>query len=340
MLNRVKVSTLETLINRVLTDAGLSVDNANSVTEILINTSLRGVDTHGIRLLETYVNELRGGRSNKNPQYTLIKRTPTTLCLDADNALGILASRYAMSLAEETAEELGVAAVSVSNSNHFGAASSYSIPTAKKGFLAFSFSNSDALVSPAHGIGRKLGTNPICFAAPLLGDELFCLDMATSQVSFSFIKQCISSQIPLGRGWAMDERGDDASVSSEFASLQPLGGYKGQGLAMMVTILSAILSGMPIDDQLSHLYEPPYDSGRKIGHFFIVIKIEAFIDLKSFKQQCAHFCLQMRGDNEDVFWPGKKEAENEIINREKGIILVEPELTYLNKMAKHYGLLL
>ena len=138
----------------------------------------------------------------------------------------------------------------------------------------------------------------------------------------------------------MDERGDDASVSSEFASLQPLGGYKGQGLAMMVTILSAILSGMPIDDQLSHLYEPPYDSGRKIGHFFMVIKIEAFIDLKSFKQQCAHFCLQMRGDNEDVSWPGKKEAENEIINREKGIIFGETELTYLNKMAKHYDLLL
>lgn len=339
-MNRVKVSTLKALICRILTDTGLSVEDSSVVTDILIGSSLRGVDTHGIRLLETYVKELSGGRSNKNPQYSLRKRSPATICLDADNALGVLASRYAMSLAEDAANKLGVATVSVSNSNHFGAASNYTIPAAKRGFLAFSFSNSDALVSPAYGVGRKLGTNPICFAAPLSNGEVFCLDMATSQVSFSLVKRHLAAQMPLEEGWALDDEGHDASISSEFASLQPLGGYKGQGLGMMVTILSAILSGMPIDGQLSHLYEEPYDSGRKIGHFFIVIKIEAFIDLDSFKQQCTHFCLQMSEGKDEVLWPGKKEIENEVINRERGIKLYEPELSYLNKMAKYYGLLL
>ena len=291
---RVALNTIHILASKLLEDTGLSQDRAKLMVDTMIDTSMSGINTHGIRLLETYKKELDAGRANIKPTFKVQKNRRGTLKIDGDNAPGILAAHFAMDKAVEVANEIGICSVSVANSNHFGAASSYTISAANKGCIAFSFTNSDALVSPYSGIESKIGTNPIAIAAPMADGKTFSLDMATSQVALSKINDHRLNKIALNLGWAVDQQGNDSSKTNDVYSLQPLGGYKGQGLGMVVTMLCAILSDMPLDFDLSHLYCEPFDEPRKVSHFFIAIKIDSFVNVEYFKKRCKEFCESMK----------------------------------------------
>lgn len=338
---RVALNTIHTLASKLLEDSGLSQDRAKLMVDTMIDTSMSGINTHGIRLLETYTKELDAGRANIQPEFKVHQNRMGTLKVDADNAPGILAAHFAMDKAVEVANEVGICSVSVANSNHYGAASSYTISAAKKGCIAFSFTNSDALVAPYSGIESKIGTNPIAIAAPMADGKTFSLDMATSQIALSKINYHLFNKLALNLGWAVDQQGNDSSETNDVYSLQPLGGYKGQGLGMVVTMLCAILSDMPLDLDLSHLYSEPFDEPRKVSHFFIAIKINSFVNLEYFKTRCKAFCESMKNDatvdGENIFWPGEKE---EICQREnqESIYLFEPELSFFKHLSQKYGI--
>jgi ureidoglycolate dehydrogenase (NAD+) len=135
-------------------------------------------------LLETYVMELQGGRCKANPQFKFSDTLPAAGLLDADDALGVVAGNEAMKLALSRAGTYGISAIAVSNSNHCGAAEYYATLGAEAGMIGLAFANSDALVAPFNGAVALNGTNPIGMAAPGVGDEMFSLDMSTSQISF------------------------------------------------------------------------------------------------------------------------------------------------------------
>src|SRR5262249_61634872 len=170
---------------------------------------------------------------------------------------------------------------SVANSNHFAAASVYTLEMARQGVLGLAFTNSDALVAPSGGRHPLFGTNPLSLAVAGADGELFCVDMATSQVAYSKVKSHRERGLPLEPGWALTPEGEDAASAEsggEIGALQPLGGYKGHGLGMLVEVLCALLAGMPLDHELSHLYAPPYDTPRQVAHLFLAFDLAAFGD--------------------------------------------------------------
>jgi len=175
-----------------------------------------------------------------------------------------------------------VGAVSVANSNHFGAASVYTLEMARQGPWGSPSTNSDALVAPAGGRHPLFGTNPLSLAVAGADGELFCVDMATSQVAYSKVKSHRERGLPLEPGWALTPEGRDAAIAdaTEIGALQPLGGYKGQCLGMIVEILCTLLAGMPFDHELTHLYAPPYDAPRQVAHLFLAFDLAAFGDRK------------------------------------------------------------
>jgi LDH2 family malate/lactate/ureidoglycolate dehydrogenase len=144
---------------------------------------------------------------------------------------------------------------------------------ADQGALGLCLSNSDALVAPFGGLRPMFGTNPMSMAMRGPGDELLCVDMATSQSSYTKIKQRRERGLPIEPRWAVGPDGRDASETGEVAALQPLGGHKGQCLSMIVELLCTLVTGTPWDHELSHLYEPPYDAPRNVGHFLIAIDV-------------------------------------------------------------------
>ena len=323
MSNRsAQVRDIEAAIFRKLSKFNLSQQHIEYMQYGMVEASLRGVDTHGVRLLKCYLKELAGGRSNALPNFALKKVKAATAVLDADNALGIVAGVTAMNSAIEIASEQGIGLVTVKNSNHFGAASVYSLQAARKGFIGISLSNADALISPFNGTEAMFGTNPISIAAPADNGEFFCLDMACSQVSYSKVLSHLRESKEVPESWM-----HQSTEEGKPGVLKPLGGYKGAGLAMAVELLTAALTGSPLDQELSHLYVPPYNEPRKVSHLMIAIDISSLIDERIFKG-ALHLLLesvrnsqQANDSNLKILVPGDKEQTEFIHRTENGIPL-------------------
>jgi LDH2 family malate/lactate/ureidoglycolate dehydrogenase len=272
-LPRRGAEVLERALTRVLVARGTTAEHAGWVSRALVETSLRGVDTHGIALFPTYLHELEGGRAAARPVLRWHGEGKAICVLDAGGALGVVAGHVAADRAAVLARDHGLGAVAVRNSNHFGAAGAHALRIADRGLLGLCFSNSDALVAPLGGLRPLFGTNPVSVALRGHGDELLCVDMATSQSSYTRIKQRRERGLPIEPRCAVGRDGRDSSETGDVAALQPLGGHKGQCLSMVVELLCTLVTGAPLDHELSHLYEPPYDAPRNVGHLVMAIDL-------------------------------------------------------------------
>ena len=343
-MKTVPAATLDRIMRSALLRRGLSAEHAGWVVDGLLETSLRGIDTHGVRLFPTYIAELDGGRSRARPDLAWVDSGSARAArlLDAGGALGLVAGRFACDEAVRLARENGVGTVAVRSSNHFGAGSVYTLAMARQGVLGLSFTNSDALVAPFNGLRPLFGTNPISMAVQGEGEELFCSDFATSQVSYSKVRHHKAQGIPLQPGWAVTADGRDvteaAEESAEVSALKPLGGHKGQCLGMMVEILCAVLTGMPLDHQLSHLYIEPYDEPRKVSHLFLALDVAAFQSPASFRAGLSRFLELVREQpavaGERVVVPGDPEAASAAARRQEGIPLEDAEIAALERIDR------
>ncbi|MFF5427431.1 MULTISPECIES: Ldh family oxidoreductase [unclassified Streptomyces] len=276
-------ATAVTLAETALTGAGLAPGDARDVAEALTETSLRGIDTHGLRLLPQYLDELADGIATARPEIRTVRDSGAAVMLDAGGALGVVAGLAAARIAAERARTHGVAAVGVRNSNHFGAASVYSRHLSRQGLVGIVTTSAASRVAPFSGTEPLFGTNPLSFAAAVDGDE-FALDMATSQVCFGEIKERRKHGRALDAGWATDTEGRPATDPEQAYALSPLGGYKGQGLAMVATLLGAVLTGSPGDWELEHIGASTPGRSRGIGHLVVCLDPAAFAGAAEFAE--------------------------------------------------------
>ncbi|MGH7618597.1 MAG: Ldh family oxidoreductase [Gemmatimonadaceae bacterium] len=322
------------LVERGLLRRGVSGDDASFIASSLVATSGRGVDTHGLRLLPTYLRELEGGRARVQPIVRWTFTTPAVRAMDADGALGIVAGRVAVAEVIDLARRNGVGAISVSNSNHFGAAAIYSTAIARAGLIGIACSNSDALVAPFGGLRPALGTNPLSMAAIADNGEVFCADFATSQVTYSQVKAYRE------RGWRVPDEWVVSSTAANngHAALKPLGGYKGQCLGMMVEILSSLLSGGAFGHELSHFYTEPFIEPRGVSHFFLAVDPAAFGDAVAFRARVGDFLAFMRAEpgiaGDRVRAPGDPQSATFAERSRDGIPLWHPELACIRSLQQ------
>ncbi|TQC50911.1 Ldh family oxidoreductase [Rhodococcus sp. WS4] len=321
LLDEQEARTLATL---ALVEAGVPATDAESVAAALVDTSLRGIDTHGLRLLPQYLDELATGVANAAACPAVVRDRGAGLLLDADGALGVLAGLAAARLAADRARAFGVAAVGVRNSNHFGAASVYTRHLAGQGLIGIAVTSAASRVAPYGGVEPLFGTNPISVAAGAEDDE-FALDMATSQVCFGEVKHRRAEGRPLNSGWATDVDGQPTSAPDEAYALSPLGGYKGQGLAMAVTLLGAVLTGSPPDWQLEQVGDGTPGRSRGVGHFVLALDPGAFTGHEQFTAGLTDLLGAVRGatpaTGAPVVAPGDPQRSRERERRAHGIPL-------------------
>ncbi|MES1245449.1 MAG: Ldh family oxidoreductase [Acidobacteriota bacterium] len=330
-MKRISAEALDGRMRSALLGRGVSEEHAGWVAGGLLEASLRGIDTHGVRLFATYLAELDGGRSRARPEMRWLGEARAARVLDAGHALGLVAGRAACAEAVRLARESGVGAVAVRNSNHFGAASVYTLEMARQGALGLSFTNSDALVAPFRGLTPLFGTNPVSMAVEGEEGDLFCADFATSQVSYSRVKHYRAQGLPIDPSWTVGEGGD---------ALLPLGagsGHKGHCLGMMVEILCALLAGMPLDHELTHLYAPPYDEPRRVAHLFLAFDLGAFREPGEFRTDLSRLMGIVReqpaAGDDPVRVPGDPEAESMAERFREGIPLTEEEAAFFDRLG-------
>ena len=327
-----EAETLSSLMMSELVTRNVNADSVHDVVSSLIQTSLRGVDSHGINLFPHYCRAVTAGRINAQPQIAVTVTGASTALIDADHAFGHHAGAVAMKQAISMARESGMGAVSVRNSTHFGAAAYFGLMAPEQNCLGFAFTNADALVKAFGAREPFFGTNPICFTAPMESEGPFCLDMATSLVSWNKIKNFRRENRQLHSEWAFDAEGCAVANPHAARTLNPVGGYKGFGLGMMVDILCATLAGGLIGRDIKAMYEPPLDSSKRgISHFFMALDISRFCEPTMFRRNLQEMVNRVRSlsplnPSNETMVAGDPEKQCTLLREREGLPI--DEITY------------
>jgi ureidoglycolate dehydrogenase (NAD+) len=263
---------------RVLADAGMGDEDAEACADLLVESSLRGVDSHGlVALLGLYAEQATKGVGRPGVTPSVRADTGSVAVVEGGDASGPRTARLALATAIERAHEHGVGAVVAREIGYFGALWWSVFPAASQGLIAISTVNAAAFVTPHGGIEALHGTNPIAVAIPLEPDP-FVLDMRTNTFRMADFYASLQTGAPLPADALRRADGAPVKDAAELeASLWtsavsfPVAGEKGYGLALVVDFLTAALAGTPIGREVSLEQED-----RSLAAFFLVLDPAAF----------------------------------------------------------------
>jgi LDH2 family malate/lactate/ureidoglycolate dehydrogenase len=317
--------TLRRFAEDLLTAVGVPAPKAALVADTLIAANLRGVDTHGVQLLAFYTGRLAKGEIDPLADGCVASESGGCLLYDGQNGLGQVISEICCGHAVRLAREHGIAMVSVRNSNHFGCASYWALKIASEGALGMVMCNSSAIVPPWQGREGRLGTNPICLAVPGDDGRPWLLDMATTTVAAGKVfKAYLNKEPSIPSGWAMDSSGGpttDTRAAYEGGLLMPLGGYKGYGLAMLVEILCAVISGGAMSTEVGGIRTP---GAARTGQMFLAIEAGRFLPVDELQARMRWLVERMKSaapaaGYDEVLVAGDPEWRSEERRRTEGI---------------------
>jgi LDH2 family malate/lactate/ureidoglycolate dehydrogenase len=324
-----------------LVKAGLSPDWSAIVAESLLAAEARGIYSHGVVRLESYIQRVEAGVMKLQAPIEPEMDMQAVALLNANNTFGQIAGHRAMTLAIDKAKQYGTGVVAVKNSNHFGIAAYYAMMALKEEMVGCVFTHS----SPAMAVyGTKtplIGTNPIAIAIPAGDRYPIVLDMSTSVVARGKIRYASLTGHPIPLGWARDSDGkptQDAKAALK-GTLEPVGGVKGSALSLIIDILCGVLTDTVLTGGVKTITDT--SGPAKTGHFFSALNIARFIDLKRFKTNVDAVIDHIKSlppvDGGQIFMPGEIEYLASAKRMKEGIPLEEEVVGLLNSVAARYG---
>lgn len=338
---------------------GVPTEDARLCADVLLESDRRGIESHGCnRFKPIYIDRIKSGILNPVTKIDILKETPTTAVLDANDGMGMVASKKAMDMCIEKAHKYGMGMVAVRNSSHYGIAGFWTGLAAKENMIGISGTNARPSVAPTFGVENMLGTNPLTFSMPTDEPFPFTLDCATSVIQNGKIEYYARINHDTPKGLVISREGEELTDSAEIlkkirsqqAALAPLGGfgettggYKGYGYSTVVEILSAALqSGLflkALDGKDEEGKIRPYH----LGHFFIAIDTEAFMGAEAFKKTCGDILRDLRGSEkapgqERIYTAGEKEYDVWMYRKDKGVPVTEAVQKEFIGLRDEFGL--
>jgi len=335
----IQAPELARFVEEILLAAVVPPHKAAVVTACLIASNLRGVDSHGVQLLPFYIDQLLAGEMDAQADGRVVSESGSCMVFDAQNAIGQWVAETCCGHAVRMAREHGMAMVVARESNHFGPAAWWAQKMRDAGQIGIVMCNASPIVPPWQGKEGRVGTNPICMSAP--GPWL--LDMATTTVAAGKVfKAFFNGQPEIPPGWAFDSAGVPTTntVEAYKGMLMPLGGYKGSGLAMMVEILSAVLSGGAMATEVGGIR---FRGKRvRVSQMFLAIEVARFMPVEEFTARMERLVELMKSTPaapgyDEVMVAGDPEWRTEAERREKGIPIAEGNWEKLCKAAGRVG---
>jgi LDH2 family malate/lactate/ureidoglycolate dehydrogenase len=251
--------------------AGLSASAATLAAAWLMDADLRGLSSHGVAMLPLYLQALENRSVARHDQAEVIIDAGAMIRLDAKHALGQLTSLQATDLAIERARRHGIAMVGVCQGHHFGAASTWALRLAEAGMVGIALSNSAPLMAAPGGKKPVVGNNPIAIAVLDRNGRALVADLALSAGSMAKVRAAVRSREKVPEGWALDRDGV-ATTDPEAAllgSLAPIGGAKGFSLALLIDVMTGLLTGGLPGFRLSRLSDTT--TPNNCSHLFFAI---------------------------------------------------------------------
>ena len=324
---------------------GLNEEDARLTAEVLVTTDTLGTFTHGTRQLRGLLKNFRSGRLHAAAHEAIVAEGPAWAIVDAHYAMPPAVSYRCMQLAMRKAKASGIGYVGVRHSSHYGAAGFYANLAARGDMFGLSMCNVDPCMTVPGSKGRVLGTNPIAYAAPAGEEKPVYLDVATSAVAATKIYAAKALGQPIPGNWLVDEDGLPTSDYSNFpekAVQVPMAGHKGYGLAVMVEILTAVLTGAAVMSGVSSwVLDSPNPTDE--GHAFVAIDIGQIMPLGEFKSRMDGMIREIKSaplakGADRIYLPGEIELERQETALAQGIVLPPDVVASLRGLAEDVGL--
>ncbi len=291
-------------------------DEAELLARFLIDCDLRGVKTHGTRLLTRYAHEIRTDRLNPRPQVRCVNETPVSLVMDGDGGLGYFPAHRGTLRVIEKANEQGMAAVVCRNHGHIGAAGIYTRLTLDADLLAFATSGVQMRLEPGRDVYRAAGASPMSFSAPGHDGPALVMDAGVTH----------------GLKGDTSHR-DEVAVLDTHVVLRAL------GYGTICQAWGGLLADLPVD--------PPAEGRRyeaaNQGMMLFAFKISLFADPEQFKRKIDLYTQRVHDlkpipTTTGSFLPGGVEAQREEERRRLGIPLDDDHRRGLESLAAELGL--
>ncbi|MGC7100640.1 Ldh family oxidoreductase [Amycolatopsis lurida] len=316
-------------------------DAARRVAEALVEADARGIGSHGLMLVPMYVDRLQAGSVSTNTSAEVVVDKGAIAVLDAGHALGVLTADQAMSIAIDKARTFGVGIVTTRRAFHFGGAFRYVQQAVRAGCIGIAAANTRPLMPAPGGATAVVGNNPVAVGVP--GDDPIVVDMALSEAALGKIRLAEAEGREIPPTWATDAAGGPTTdpAAALAGLLLPIGGPKGYGLALVIDILSGVLSGGAFGAGVKGLYANtavPNDC----AHFFLALDPEFFGGLSDFRQRVHELTSEVRSSElargvSAVMLPGQREAETAVRSHADGVPVAEAVLTRLRTTAERVG---
>ena len=344
---RIKLDDLKRFCAAALEKAGMQPEYAAITAEVLADTDGYGIHSHGTKNLHNYIRKARAGGIDINATPAVVKNGQAFAVIDACKCMGMIPSVQAMKLACEKAKQMGIGIVTVKNSCHFGANGYYANIAGKQGMLGIVVSNVDPNMNAPGARAKALGNNPLAFACPSRTYPTVFLDIALSNVASLKVFQARAEGRKVPNTWIVDKDGlptDDPSRYPDEGAMQPFGGHKGYGLAVMVDALTGALSGGATSmSGLITSWVLNLEDANQVCHTFLAINAEMFCGESDFADRVESMASQLRGlpkaeGSERIYLPGEIEWERYAKAEERGLALSGDLLESLQGLAIDCGI--
>lgn len=313
-MSKVKIKEIEAKVVSAFIKAGVSEEDAKIVTRVLTDAQMKGIFTHGYIRVPKYIECIKAGGLIPKSEITTLVDTPSWALVDGCGGLGIAISCKATELAIKKAKETGVGIVNVRGSQHFGPAGYYTAMCADAGLMGISMSNGNAIVAVTGSCENSIGNNPFSYAVPAGKYDKIVYDVAISAVSDMKVIQMAKEGKSVPDGWLIDKNGVPTNNPEDYLNggvLLPFGGYKGYGLALMVEMFAAVLSGADTTRDVNAWNKTTEKTGNT-GHIFIALDMSKMGDRDAIVKRVEAVLDGIKGSKlavgaDTIYYPGEKE---------------------------------
>ncbi len=332
---------LQKFVTDLFQACGVDKDQCTCVAQNMVWSELVGRNNFGVLRIPIHIKRLREGVLNSNcrPQFDMLSASSARL--DADNGFGHFAGEIAMRKAVELAKTTGIGMIGVNNSNFFGTGAYFANIAADQGMVSLVMSNSFPKVVAHGGRTPVLGTNPFAFGAPRKNRKNLLVDFATSSLAGSTVREYLRNGEQLPVGLAVLPNGEPLTNPAQVGegSLMPFGGAKGYGIALMVEILSGILSGSGFSHSVKSTYSN-FTENSSSGHCLIAIDIGKWMGLEEFYQRFEMLIGLIKASNpaDEVLLPGEIRWRNYKKNINAGISIPTELMNTLSELSRTYNI--
>ena len=341
---RVGQDVLIKLSAQIFEACGMPEKDAQMLSESLVYADMRGVKSHGLVRIPSYVEQLEEGIFSPVTELEVVRDNGFSTVLDGHNGLGAVVSYKAVELTREKARNHGIAFTVVRGSNHYGAAGLWSYLISKdKDMIGFTATNAIPIVAAPGGTGRGIGSNPFSFAVPAGKYANMCLDISVGHMAQGKIWEYKRLNKPLPDGAWMGPDGELVTDPSRFDIdeyiMMPFGDHKGFGLGVIMEMLTSALAGGEFHRRYGGLTkEMP-----KTSHCFMAMRLDAFVEPEDYRRNVDEYIeylhsLSVKEGSAPVKYPGELEAVCQDDSRKNGVPVPEKVMEDMRRTAEKKGL--